>query len=297
MAQTYIQQITGASFPDDLPTLYTDPMLNPGTLYVIDPAHPYGSWINSLPAGEATIPNVAASSAKALMGLQSTADVHALFRRDASMTGSAGLAERTARGGLHGILSQKLTNTQTSVAQDIRLTDAMAAYLWAHRTDNWYFSLWHRVTRAVDPAVGIRSPFAQFTQADANYLAVMQSEGELPAAASGLGTYTTNQAAVGPSFRAIGTNKLTVGWGTPTTFDSPRPVNWGRRSQWGIGKNSAAAPSPSHIFYRATAENLTVSGRTFEQARAADLALYAKDILTPGGRYYEDTFTDPAVIP
>lgn len=53
----------------------------------------------------------------------------------------------------------------------------------------------------------------------------------------------------------------------------------------------------SSIFYRAYIEDLTVSGRTYAEVDAIDYALYTKEVLTPGGRYYGDTYTDPATIP
>lgn len=48
---------------------------------------------------------------------------------------------------------------------------------------------------------------------------------------------------------------------------------------------------------RAYVEDLTVSGRTYAEVDAIDHALYTKEVLTPGSRYYGDTFTDPATIP
>jgi hypothetical protein len=41
----------------------------------------------------------------------------------------------------------------------------------------------------------------------------------------------------------------------------------------------------------------TVSGRTYEQVAAIDQALYTKEVLTAGGRYYGDTYTNPTTIP
>jgi hypothetical protein len=42
---------------------------------------------------------------------------------------------------------------------------------------------------------------------------------------------------------------------------------------------------------------LTVSGRTYAEVDAIDHALYTREVLTPGGRYYGDTYTDPATLP
>ena len=53
----------------------------------------------------------------------------------------------------------------------------------------------------------------------------------------------------------------------------------------------------SHIVYRLYLEDLTVSGRSYATVDALSWAEYQKQVLTPGGRYYGDTFTDPATLP
>lgn len=41
-------------------------------------------------------------------------------------------------------------------------------------------------------------------------------------------------------------------------------------------------------------EALTVSGRTYAQADAADVDYYSTVVMTPGNRYHNDTWTAPA---
>lgn len=53
--------------------------------------------------------------------------------------------------------------------------------------------------------------------------------------------------------------------------------------------------SGSWIFYRAYIEDLTVSGRTHAQVYAIDSALF-NAAFSVGGRYYNDSFTDPASV-
>jgi hypothetical protein len=69
--------------------------------------------------------------------------------------------------------------------------------------------------------------------------------------------------------------------------------NGGSINASGTAKESA----PSVVFYRTYLEDLTVSGRTYAEVDALDVALYTKHVLTTGGRYYGDTYTDPATIP
>ncbi|MCB4842518.1 hypothetical protein LHV18_18025, partial [Providencia rettgeri] len=51
---------------------------------------------------------------------------------------------------------------------------------------------------------------------------------------------------------------------------------------------------PAWIFYRAYIEDLTVSGRTWDEVNAIDKAMYEKEVISVGGRYFGDTFTAPA---
>lgn len=53
----------------------------------------------------------------------------------------------------------------------------------------------------------------------------------------------------------------------------------------------------SQVVYRFYIEDLTASGRTYAQVRDLDYALYQREVLTAGGRYYGDTHTDPTTIP
>lgn len=56
--------------------------------------------------------------------------------------------------------------------------------------------------------------------------------------------------------------------------------------------SGAILTMPSLVFYRFYIEDLTVSGRTYEEVKAIDDALYTKEVLTAGGRYYGDTWTE-----
>jgi len=60
-------------------------------------------------------------------------------------------------------------------------------------------------------------------------------------------------------------------------------------------KNSLLNKSASGIFYKLYIEDLTVSGRSYEQVDAIDFALYTS-AFSAGGKYYGDSFTDPATI-
>lgn len=61
-----------------------------------------------------------------------------------------------------------------------------------------------------------------------------------------------------------------------------------------IGGNYNKATS--RIIYRARIEDLTVSGRTYEEVEAIDFALYTAAFAV-GGKFYGDTYTDPTTFP
>ena len=69
---------------------------------------------------------------------------------------------------------------------------------------------------------------------------------------------------------------------------------------WGIDtsiSSTYANKLHSWILYRTYVEDLSVSGRTYAEVDALDYALYEKHVLTADGRYYGDTYTDPATLP
>lgn len=90
-----------------------------------------------------------------------------------------------------------------------------------------------------------------------------------------------------------------INWGSSLPMDGI-----GATGTTGTGVFNAGAAStttkdtaPSHILYRLYLEDLTVSGRSHADVAAIDHALYTEEVLTDGGRYYADTFTDPATLP
>jgi len=93
---------------------------------------------------------------------------------------------------------------------------------------------------------------------------------------------------VGPALRNIGM-KRTTGDITKSYTTRGDSMGWGRFRGLQGGYFS-------WIFYRAYMEDLTVSGRTYAQVDAEDLALFTEQFAV-GGRYHNDTFTNPTTIP
>jgi len=280
-------KIPNLSFTDvTLPTLYVEPMLINGSLFLIDPTHPYNPYIGIPVDSTFVIPNIAAPQALSLVTGSTTAGV-----RSIQMSGTKGKIERTLKGGIHAIISE---TTSGVTAFEVNLPDNIRDYMVANQnTHSFYTSLWHRITRA-EPASTKRS-FGAFTETDVKYLWSFDAQGDLPpVGAKQLGAHqTADGKSLGIAYRSIGVNGTTGGT-IGATPDGKAVFRVGVNSNWAVGGSGAYA---SQVLYRAYIEDLTVSGRTYAQADAIDYALYIKEVASSGGRYYGDTFTDPVTLP
>jgi hypothetical protein len=119
----------------------------------------------------------------------------------------------------------------------------------------------------------------------------------------------TNTAGLNGSIPGDGTNTATTG------AQAGGGLTWGPTKPFpGIGSTGTVADgvfnppgsasagtnkdkTDSHIIYRFYLEDLTVSGLSYATVDALSRAEDTKHVLTAGGRYYGDTFTDPTTIP
>lgn len=320
-----------------LPYLRDDPVLpKQGAMMLIDPTHPAGGWAAGVPVNGDYVPNIAESQALAMMG-GTPNDVRLKMRRPGTFAGSAGTLERTTKGGLHGIVSQVNANVPLQSGPVLAMTNPFMAYILAHRTHSYYISLWMRLTRQPaagydNSAVLAINGNGQQTN---SYLFHIAPDGasntnynRRPNGAPALGVREDPIGSeLGNKFLSVGTSRW---WSAATGYNDSVPgdgtnvtltgnqagggLPWGPAVWNGIGSNGVTADfgvfSPpgsnattnkdkcaSHIIYRFYMEDLTVSGRSYEAVDALSWAEYQKHVLTPGGRYYGDTFTDPATIP
>lgn len=306
-----------------------------GSLMLIDPTHPAQPWAAGVPADQAQLPNVLESFAAGLYGA-SAMDRAAKMVKPAGFTGAAGLLERTAKGGLHGITPQ----AGAAVAQTgpvVAFSNALVKYVLDNPAHSYYVSVWMDLTRQPSQAYNNSSVFC-FNgngQQTNSYLFNIAPNGAAntnyairPLAGSGLGvTEYPGATPLGKKFISLATN----GWKTATAgLESSLPgdgtntavtgaqagagLSWGPTVFWnGIGKTGVTTgagvfnppggasgsnkdKTDSHVIYRMYLEDLTVSGRTHAQVEALDHALYTKEVLTEGGRYYGDTYTSPATL-
>jgi hypothetical protein len=273
-----------------------DVMESNGVLLLVDPTHPYQSWAAGVPADQAAVPNLAAKNAALATGL-TLASVQNAVVGNVGLTGTKGKVERTSKGGLHGIISPTVTTYNTD---GLQVMIPQALYDWIKLTaytHNFYYSLWTQRTRAHAASADAENlSFGQIASGG-GFLGMFTQKSNLPGTISGARAVTAN---VGPSFRNLAN---IPGTSLRDSAEASGHLGPGNHSAFIVGNRSTSNASAarlgkggSHALYRIFLEDLTISGRTYAEVDALDYAQYTKHVLTPGGRYYGDTFTDPATI-
>lgn len=263
-----------------------DQIESDGSLLLLEPAHPLSTATGGVPAANEPFVNIIPTN---LPGATSSFKVQGEFASGPSIYGEI---ERTGKGGIHGIVSQANLLGSGRGAR-IQLPLALDEYFVANPGHHYYLSIWDRVTRDIATPGATSCDYAISSSTSGGI--AWGYNGSWDAGASPIGERPLPDT-VGPRFSSFGvdgsaTTSAYMGdcgwptWGTPSvTLNS---VTTGMRDgRWA-----------SFIFYRAYFEDLTVSGRTYAEVDALDYQLFIREVLTPGGRYYGDTFTDPATIP
>lgn len=284
--------LTGTTLTDTTaPRLVTvDPIESAGSLLLFDYAHPLSTFPATVPATGAAIPNLFGSQLAALGGAGSADGI--LNIGGAIANGTKGKVERSGKGGLHVVVSQaNALASGDGVA--VQAPAALYAYMVANASHDYYVSAWDRLTRAnIVPDMAMLYGFSSYTVVglvNINPEATYQGGALLGAVLPGntVGPRRASAAVdayVPDASASVGSSGLPQWGAPPDTFNDT--ILASRNQKW-----------PSFIAYRLYVEDLTVSGRTYAEVDAIDYALYTQHVLTPGGRYYGDTFTDPTTIP
>lgn len=265
-----------------------DPLESEGSILLVEPMHPHTQWTAGTPANLDTVPNIVAP-------ILSTGASATMRIRGGILSGGKGALERSTKGGLHGIVSQAVALSSDD-GMGIEVPEAFRAYVNANLGHQYYVSVWDRLTRAlIDPA--------KYT---VDYgLGGSRSSGIMSAAHNqwwgGNGAVAGQDVlgnTEGPRFASAVTNA--AGITTIPSTTSTRTPCWGAplNSDNAVRLSTVNQNFPSFVFYRLYVEDLTASGRTYNQVHALDYAMYLRHVLTDGGRYYGDTVpTDPDTIP
>lgn len=301
----------------DLPILQeSDPILSPngGSLLLVDYAnHPDvpSGWQVGVPANNGLAYNIAWEQAQDTIGSGTEATLAAPWYASPGLVTpdtAKVRAERTSKGGVH-----VYTRKQTDPGSEGMFLNLPSPHpIWTFMKNNtgadsgdvkhkFYISTWYRVTRSrrdtIDGATVVNHRGAmQEWQLDGippsvNY--VMRNNDPDPAIAAG------TQFTDGNAEPALGSANVlssgTLGYRTGgTNFQTLIPATLGPLGTW-YYLDTQRRGAPDRIFYRAYIEDLTVSGRTYAEVRALDVARFNLDNGV-GGRINGDTYTDPSTV-
>jgi hypothetical protein len=278
--------LSGVNFTDTtLPVLRDDPLLSTGSLFLFDMGHSLGK-LSAVPAANGPIPNVASKEAGSLLGVDPTTLGATFFN---TATTSDAKMELTAKGGLHVIMSQT-NNTTTGHGAYVKLSTAVANYLIANKTHDFYLSAWARRTRA-----GINNGTSD--GAGMRYIDIGSSANFLAAFSGKTADFRhSDQSAHADGGYNSVANRFFSNSGSAQSAETVTNANeafaWGAVGS-SFGLINVAA---SDVLYRVYMEDLTVSGRTYATVDALDYAMW-QAAFAASGKFYGDTYTDPATFP
>lgn len=257
--------------------------------------------LTSVPAIDVALPNL-------LSGYSLASDKGFVFTKGTTSQAEHNSylkSELTSKGGLHLIASQSratdllLGNTYLGVKANAALKNHLANNIMG-ATPSVYVSIWTNVSRYVTKTTGYAPLLAYLNGSTANVAAILMTEktsievgGKVKTSVSKL-NLNMRQAAIqnNPNYYQA---KIAGYNGTGITASSDLIIGNGQIPPWSGSASQALNSSPSYVLYRIYIEDLSLSGRTFEQVKAIDDAEFAKAFAV-GGRFYGDTWSDPATI-
>lgn len=264
-------------------------LLSSGSLVSVEPGNLADPW-GSVPATSTAVPNLAAAQCNALVG-SGAADLLFVNEFDTA----EGTVELSAAGGLHVIKKQAAGQT-VGRAVRVTMTSALRTYLATNSTHDIYVSWWGKRTR-----VGLSGAPVRYTARIAG-----TSTGQITA---GLAIHPTVDWTSGTSGSGLPSDARRIGFSHNANADkhflaiasTSVAGDFGGTTHAsafidGIITSSDQEVSPSYLTWALYVEDLTVSGRAFAEVEDIDSALYTAMVLTSGGHYHDDTYTDPATV-
>lgn len=285
-------------------TILADEILSKGSLMLLDPSHPVAPWPAGVPSNNDRLQNIADISASRIV----TGEIRPSFQWEANMAAGS-FIERTKKAGLRVGVSAGQT---TLSGANIVMPDPILQYMLNNQSHEFYFSMWSYVTRT-----------AEYTQTDEPHMHIYRSlqlngyprggvvsisaqgNWERPTGDDQTGRFASSTNSVGAQFRNIAghiSGKRNDAGDPLTIVDFAQNkhkalVSLGPANDESL-YTAAKSVSPgvgrllqSWNFYRVYIEDLTVSGRTYDDVSAIDRALYTKEVLNTGGRYANDEWT------
>ena len=265
--------------------LTTDPRINNGSIVLLEPARDGTVGIPS------TIANYAVDEFKAITGIE----VPSIAVKN-TLASVGGVAERTAKGGLHGIYPQNLTSASPRGVLSGLIPDAVKDYIMSNTSHAFYMSLMGVITRNAITGAGNAPVLAGLysgsdgTATAQNTPCIYQSvsTSTVSGGRTGPDTLGRTTAPPNPAFCVdVAHSKLVL------TASSNMDSIKGELFSIGNISTSVYAGCPSWVFYSMYVEDLTISGQTYAEAHAKSQAVYDSRFGS-GGIYSGDTWTIPS---
>lgn len=279
----------------NIPVLYPDPLMSKGSLMLMDLSNTYVAQPASIVAG-ALIQNVAWETAKYAMGhAGSQNDYAAIVDITVGYSGSVGKAEITPKKGIHALISQVNHTTPSTQRFNIYLPAPIREYLVANQNHEFYVSQWKTNTREAAAGIDFADVVLAFSTTAvyltfANPISASLANGQTSKRRNGLAR------TLGNSFKNIAFNRSNSSTAVSNITSSGNCIMASGGGLQAYQASNYANKVGSYVTYRVYIEDLTVSGRTYEQVDALDYAMY-QQAFAEGGKFHGDTFTDPATLP
>nr|QIQ10908.1 hypothetical protein GBDKHNIE_00003 [uncultured bacterium] len=289
---------------DSMESILNDAILSKGSLLLVDPTHPLEQWPSGVPADGISLPNIADAFAQKLIP---TGGVLPSLNRPGVMAG-ASFIERTQKRGLRAGVSSGQTGLS---GINMPIPDAILQYMLNNQSHEYYLSMWSYVTREAE-ATSTNEPHMHIYRTlqcgyplggIASFSA--QANWERPTGANKTGGYAVNTNAIGVQFRNIAgkiSGQHDASGALLSLADFPQPtqktlVSMGPANVESLytAVNSVSSGVGRRLqswnFYRIYIEELTVSGRSYDDVTEIDKGLYTKEMTLAGGRYFGDSWT------
>ena len=269
-----------------------DERLNSGSILLLEPAR------DGLVGIPTSLKNYAESSFYANAGA-SVASI-ALVNTISSEPGA--LVERTAKGGIHTIVPTTLTSSSTNRRRfAATLPQEVLDYCVANKTHKFYFSMFGVVTRNVANISGVDSvtlaginapPSGSSTTDPTDTINIYQNDTTKSVSGGSPSASLISQTGAAVEELAWFVDVAKNGFTFPSTLN----LDQARKEIFTMGARGAGSfvnDMPSWILYSLYFEDMTVSGRTYEQCRADGQTMFNRRF-GAGGKYENDTWTVPA---
>lgn len=242
------------------------PLESEGSILLLEPGHPF-SGLTGIPTNNQQLTNILEDNAKQIIG----ANTNITFR--INQPSDQLIIERTGKGALHFIIGNIPSNSYMA----IDFGTVLRNYVKNKANPNFYFSVVIKITRTGNSGYKSFGGLAANDSPSSNYSFVFGND---------LNLYTRN----GQKYNDTLLHACSV---LDTQFSDWFSLFAGAYGAWSSFMSGTVAPS--WILYRVYLEDLSISGRSYEEVLEIDKADIVR-CFSAGGRYYGDTYTEPTAI-